>query len=345
MRAVVLNKVGNTERLELKEIETPVATPGHVLVKVHACGVGYRDVIERRGGHPAIQTPIVQGHEFAGEIYQVGEGVRRWSIGDRVVNMYYDTCGICENCLGGDERLCSNIREVFGLTVNGGYAEYVPAAERALELLPEGISFDVAATLMSASGVGFHNTTSTANVRAGEEVLITGATGGVGSAALQTAKLYGATVWAVTSSANKVDLLHEMGADNVTVDAGGDFYKEILKKRNGKGLDVAIDCVGAPTFNGSIKSLRRGGRAIIIGNVDGKRVELNLGMVVVNSIQIIGSDNVTRSALRSLMKLVKSEKIKPVIYERMPLEKAAFAQEILESKGAVGRIVLLPGLS
>lgn len=343
MKAVVLSATGDADNLQVQEIETPHVTPGHVLVKVHACGVGYRDVIERRGGHPAIQTPIVQGHEFAGEICQVGEGVHRWKAGDRVVNLYYDTCGVCDNCLGGDERECSQIREVFGLTVNGGYAEYVLAAERPLELLPEGIPYDVAATLMSATGVGFHNTVNIANVRPGDSVLITGATGGVGSAALQTAKLYGAEVWAVTSSENKVGLLKGMGADHVILNSGGDFHRQILQERNGIGLDIAIDCVGAPTFNGSLRSLRQRGRAVIIGNVDGRPVELNLGIVVIRALHVIGSDNVTRIALRKAMELVRVGKIKPLIHERMPLDKAAVAHQILESKGAFGRSVLLPG--
>ncbi|MCP4578294.1 MAG: alcohol dehydrogenase catalytic domain-containing protein, partial [Deltaproteobacteria bacterium] len=158
MKAVVLREPGPADNLEVQEIETPKATPGHVVVKVHACAVGYRDIIDRRGGQGFILTPIVLGHEFAGEIVEVGEGVRRWHVGDRVVNLYHDFCGICEHCLGGDERRCLNIREIFGLTVNGGYAEHVLSDERALEPFPEEIPYDVASTLMSATCVGFNNT-------------------------------------------------------------------------------------------------------------------------------------------------------------------------------------------
>ena len=178
MKAVVLKEPGSAENMEVREIETPTATAGHVVVKVHACGVGYRDIIDRRGGQGFIFTPIVLGHEFAGEIVEVGEGIKRWRVGDRVLNLYHDFCGICDHCLGGDERRCVNIREIFGLTVNGGYAEYVLANERALEALPVEIPYDTAATLMSATGVGFHNTANTAGVRMGEDILVTGATGG-----------------------------------------------------------------------------------------------------------------------------------------------------------------------
>ena len=342
MKAIVLRKAGPADNLEIKEIETPRATPGHVVVKVHACGVGYRDIIDRRGGQGFILTPIVLGHEFAGEIVEVGEGVTRWHVGNRVVNLYHNFCGICEHCLGGDERRCINIHEIFGLTVNGGYAEFALAHERALEGLPEGIPYDVAATLMSATGVGFHNTANIADVRVGEEVLVTGATGGVGSAAVQTAKLLGAKVWAVTSSENKIKLLEETGADHVILSTDGRFHKQILDDREGQGLDVAIDCVGAPTFNASLRSLHPRGRAVIIGNVDGRRVEINLGIIIVNTLRILGSDNVTRAALRQTMALVREGKLRPMINECMPLERAADAHRILEAKGTFGRIVLLP---
>jgi len=175
MKAVVLEHAGPPENLVVREIPTPVVTPRHVLVKVHACGVGYRDIIDRRGDVPMMRTPIVPGHEFAGEVVAVGENVERWREGDRVLNLYFASCGCCDQCLGGDERRCRVMTESFGLSVNGGYAEYVLAHERALEaLLPE-IPYDIAATLYSATGVGFHNTANAAGVRPGERVLVTGA--------------------------------------------------------------------------------------------------------------------------------------------------------------------------
>lgn len=342
MKAVVLEHAGPPENLVVREVPTPVVTPRHVLVKVHACGVGYRDIIDRRGDVPMMRTPIVPGHEFAGEVVAVGENVERWREGDRVLNLYFASCGCCDQCLGGDERRCRVMTESFGLSVNGGYAEYVLAHERALEaLLPE-IPYDIAATLYSATGVGFHNTANAAGVRPGERVLVTGASGGVGSAALQTAKLLGATVWTVTSSAAKADELRSLGADRVIVNTTGDFHKEILAGTGGDGVDAAIDCVGAPTLNASLRSLRPHGRVVVVGNVDARRVELNLGYLLVRSIAVIGSDNVTRAALRQAMMLVRDGRITPRIHERMPLERAADAHRLLEARGAIGRVVLVP---
>jgi NADPH:quinone reductase-like Zn-dependent oxidoreductase len=342
MRAVVLERTGPPDNLVVRDLPTPVATSSHVLVKVHACGVGYRDVIDRRGDMPMMRTPIVPGHEFAGEVIAVGKEVERWRPGDRVLNLYFASCGRCDQCLGGDERLCLAMSESFGLTVNGGYAEYVLAHERALEALPPEISWDVAATLYSATGVGFNNTANAAGVRPGERVLVTGASGGVGSAALQTARLLGATTWAVTSSPAKADELRALGADHVIVDGSGEFHKRVLADTGGKGVDAAIDCVGAPTLNASLRSLRPHGRVVVVGNVDARRFELNLGYLLVRSLSLIGSDNITRAALRQVMQLVRDGRIRPRIHGRMPLERAADAHRLLEARGAMGRVVLIP---
>lgn len=342
MKAVVLQRVGDPSQLVYQEVPAPALTPGHVLVRVHACGVGYRDVIDRRGDVPMIRTPIIPGHEFAGEVVAVGAGVVRWSVGDRVLNLYSASCGHCEHCLGGDERRCQAGGETFGLSADGGYAEYALAHERALErLLPE-IPYDVAATLYSATGVGFNNTAHAARVEAGERVLVTGASGGVGSAALQTAKLLGAEAWAVTSSAAKADALRAIGADRVIVNAAGDFHKQVLAETGGQGVDAAIDCVGTPTLNGCLRSLRSHGRVVVVGNVDARRFELNLGYILVRSLSIIGSDNVTRAALRQTMALVRDGRIKPLIHARLPLAEAAAAHRLLEARGASGRVVLMP---
>lgn len=220
--------------------------------------------------------------------------------------------------------------------------EYALAHERALErLLPE-IPYDVAATLYSATGVGFNNTAHAARVEPGERVLVTGASGGVGSAALQTAKLLGAEVWAVTSSPAKADGLRALGADHVVVNGAGDFHKQVLAETGGQGVDAAIDCVGTPTLNGCLRSLRPYGRVVVVGNVDARRFELNLGYILVRGLSIIGSDNVTRAALRQVMALVRDGRIEPLIHARLPLAEAAEAHRLLEARGASGRVVLIP---
>ena len=342
MKAVVLTATGAADNLQLQTVDTPIAIAGHVLVKVHACGVGYRDIIERRGEHPFMQTPMIQGHEFAGEVVDVGSGVKRWSIGDRVINLYTDSCGHCDQCMGGDERRCTGVTQAYGLITHGGYAEYALVAERGLERLHEGIDYITGATLMSAVGVGFHNTLNTAGVQLGDHVLITGASGGVGLAALQTAKMLGATVWAVTSSESKCEALTLAGADHVILNTDGKFHKQLLSARGGVGVDVAIDCVGTPTINSALRSLRPYGAVVVVGNIEGGSYQLNLGMLAVNALRILGSDNVTRESLRTAMQMVAEKKLQPAIAKTFPLADAAEAHRQLEARNAMGRFVLVP---
>jgi len=341
LKAVVLKSPGGTEQLVLEEIPTPEVSEGRVLVKVRACGVAHRDVIERRGGHPFMTTPIVQGHEFAGEVAAVGAGVARFKPGDRVVNLYTDSCGSCEHCVGGEERLCSGVSEAYGLITNGGYAEYALLRERGLERLPAGIPWEQGAVLMSAVGVGYNNVVTTAAVRPGEQVLVTGASGGVGLAALQTAKLLGARTWAVTSSPQKRGELEAFGADTVLVDTDGRFHKQVRELRP-EGVDAVIDCVGAPTLNASVRSLRRFGRVVVVGTIGNPKFELNLGYLVVNAIKVLGSDNVSRAALREAMALVADGRIEARIDRTLPLAAAAQAHTLVEERKLVGRVVLVP---
>ncbi|SFR89859.1 alcohol dehydrogenase catalytic domain-containing protein [Sphingomonas jatrophae] len=339
MRAVVLAAAGGPEQLHLRTLPDPVPGPDDVLVRVRACGVAHRDLIERRSAPLGMVLPIVQGHEFAGEVAAVGANVTEWSVGDRVLNLYTAACGQCEACRAGEPRRCQAITEAYGLTVNGGYAELVRVHRSALVRLIDGIAWPVAATLMSALGVGYNNVVHKARVRPGEHVLVTGASGGVGLAALQAAKLRGAHVWAVTGSAAKEDRLRAMGADEVIVDDGTTIHKQVRGKRR-QGVDAAIDCVGSPTLNGTLRAVRPYGRVVAIGNVDPAPLQLNVGLLVVGAIDLLGSDNVTLEALAELMPLVRDGTLAATIDETIPLDRVADAHRRLEAREAFGRIVI-----
>ena len=341
MRAVVLHEPGGVDRMSVETLPRPEATEDRVLVKVRACGVAHRDVIERQGGHPFLARPIVQGHEFAGEVVEVGPAVAHLRPGDRVVNRYTDSCGACAACAADQDERCAQITEAYGLTTNGGYAEYALLRERGLEPLPDGIDWPEAALIMGALTVGYNNVVYNARVEAGEHVLVTGASGGVGAAAVQSAKHLGATVWTVTSSADKVPALEALGADRVLVDASGRFH-EALKAERAEGVDAVIDCVGGPTLRASIRSLRRFGRVAVVGTLEQRKVELDLGYVVVNAIGVLGSNAVSRKALREVMDLVAQKKLTARVDRTLPLEAAAEAHTLVEQRAVVGRVVLVP---
>jgi len=342
MKAVVLESTGGAENFLYKDAPLPeLKDPQHVLVRVQACGVAYRDIIERRGGHPLLRTPIIQGHEFSGEVVSVGSSVKRWKLGDRVINRYTDSCGQCDECVGGDERLCIKLTQMYGLITDGGYAEQVLMHERGLERLHDDIDFAQGACIMSAVAVAYHNVRNRLAVRPGETVLLTGASGGVGLAALQCLKLLGATVWAVTSSEDKVAFLEEMGADRVLVNDGKTIHKAV-RAIQPQGIDCAVDCVGSATLGSVLKSMRRLGRVAVVGTISPEPLSLNLGTLVVNGLTIKGSDGNTRQAIRESMALVAAGKIRVHIDRALPLSQAAEAHRMLENREAVGRILLLP---
>src|SRR5262245_40565758 len=137
MKAIVLEKIGGPECLVLQERDRPALMPGTAIVRVRAAGVCYRDVIDRKGGFPHLVTPVVPGHEFAGEVVEVAPDVTSVKAGDRVANLHRAPCKRCEYCLRGHEVRCRNAMIMFGHTTDGGYAEYVRAEEGALVCIPD----------------------------------------------------------------------------------------------------------------------------------------------------------------------------------------------------------------
>lgn len=342
MHAIVLHACGGPERLQYEAREPPNARPGWVVVKVHAEGVCYRDIVERRGGFAFIKQPVVPGHEWAGEIVEIGAGVIDFAIGDRVVNLHRAACGACEACRRGHETRCRAALEVFGLSVDGGYAQLVAAPVGCLVRLPAEIPFAAACFLNCTAGVALRALRSVARVVAGERVLVTGASGGVGAHAIQIAKVLGAHVIAATSNDAKRESLRDLGADTVVVSAAADLHRAVKRETAGTGVDVVLDCVGTPTLNASLRSLRAGGRLVVVGNVTGDRWEVNPGFVILAELQIMGSAGCNRDDLEQVLAWVAQGRVRPIIAEQLPLSAAAEAHRRLERQGVTGRIVLLP---
>ena len=340
MRAVVLHETGPADNLRLEDWPRPVASPGHVVVRVLASGVCYRDVIDRQGGFPFAKRPVVPGHEFAGEVVEVGAGVEGFTPGDRVVNLHRAACGQCEYCLAGHEPRCLRALFSYGLTADGAYAEYVLAPTGSLVPLPAGIEPERACFLACTAGIALRGLRTRAALRPGETVLVTGATGGVGLHALQVARALSARTIAVTSSAAKVDTLRAYGADEVVVSADLAFHKEV-KRRTG-GVHVAFDCVGEPTINASIRSVRAMGRVVVAGNVTIGRAEVNPGYFILNEVAFMGTSGCTRADLQQILDWVLAGTLRPALAEVLPLSAAADAHRRLEARSISGRLVLKP---
>jgi D-arabinose 1-dehydrogenase-like Zn-dependent alcohol dehydrogenase len=341
MRAMVLGKLGGPEELVYREASDPVAGAGEVLVRVKAEGVCGRDLIDRRGGFRGLKLPVILGHEFAGEVVAVGAGVTSLSLGDRVANLLRLFCGECPSCRRGETPVCEKAWESFGQTRDGGYAELVTSPASALVKVPSEISFVEAAPVACTFGVALRALRTAGQVTLGDRVLITGASGGVGMAAIQVAKALGALVIAATSSASKRQALLDGGADDVVVDAEGNLHTQV-RALAPAGVDVALELTGSPTFTSSMRSLRNGGKLVLVGNILADSIKLNPGAVILFGYQILGSAGCTRTDLEDAFAMLSRKKAKMVIGAELPLGRATEAHEMLANRKAVGRVVLVP---
>jgi acryloyl-coenzyme A reductase len=342
MDAVVLRAFGDSGNLRLESVPEPTAGVGEVLLRVHACGVCYHDIINRRGHLPRTSVPAILGHEVAGEVIGLGPGVTSWSVGDRAATLQRMSCGSCPTCLAGRPTLCKKDARFFGEEIPGGYASLMAAPVAGLGRIPAGLSWEAAATACCTTGTAVHVVRTRGRVRPGETVLVTGASGGVGLSAVQLARLDGARVLAVTSSASKVETLEAAGAHEVIVSPTLDFAAEIRRRTGGEGVNVVLEIVGSATFAQSLRAIAPGGRLVVVGNLVTQDVALNPGLVIVKELEIIGAFATDQKELEEALQLTATRAILPFISEALPLAEAAVAHSRLEQRGVAGRIVLVP---
>lgn len=336
MKAVVLKKIG--EEPEYTEVPEPdISEEDDVLIRIERTGVCYRDLLTIDGFFPRVRLPLILGHEIAGVVTDVGDGVKDIKVGDKVVSLTYIPCGECEFCRNGRENLCKR-RRWFGEHIQGSYAEYVLSKERVVVKIPAGVGWNEAAISACVTGMLIHALEDMGNVSSGETVLVTGAGGGVGIHAIQVAKAYGTKVIAVTSSEEKVAKIKKAGPDEVIVTR--DDFSRVVKERYG-GADLVLEVVGEPTFNGSLRSLKWGGRIVIVGNVNVKPVSLNLGLIILRENIIAGNISSTIRSLKKALEFYQRGLVKAIgtVY---PLEKVFEAHKLIRERKNVGRVLLKP---
>jgi acryloyl-coenzyme A reductase len=315
-----------------------------VTVKVDACAVAYRDVLDRTGAFPFIKPNAVLGHEFAGTVVSVGSKANKFCVGQKVVSLHWDQ----EESFPSPLTRNGPVKSFLGLTTDGGYSEYCTVAEGALVPTPKegGWSAIDAAPVMSTFGTVWQGAVVRAKLSRKDRVLVTGASGGVGSASIQLCKAIGCrSIIALTSSSKNIEYLKSIGADHVIVSERNNKDKEISFHHDSSvseegGVDVVLECVGGPTFSSSLKSLRPEGRLVLVGNVSNARVPLPLGLVILNSLKIVGSDSIESNELRNLFEFLTKAGIRPQIDQILPLENAMDAHQMLENGSTTGRIVL-----
>ena len=326
---------------EISPDPLPSPSGAEVLVQVDACGVCHRDLIDRAGRWPFLRVPITPGHEAAGRVVALGPSARGFRLGDRVGTMHRDACGECASCKKGETSICEGAAWVFGIMADGGYAGHVLAPESALYCFPVSMPGAEAAVMHCTFGTAYRDLVTLGKVVAGERVLVTGANGGVGLAAVQIAARLGAEVVAVVRSAEHGALLSQLGARSVIVDAGTTFHE------NGaaSGIDLVLEAVGQPTFASSLRTLRLGGRMVVVGNIVPERVALNLGVLITRGLSLIGGSGATRRDMAELLALHENKPFTVAIDRVLPLSRADAAQRMVRAGGLKGRIVLVPSES
>jgi NADPH:quinone reductase-like Zn-dependent oxidoreductase len=334
MRALVLRRHGTLDDLEIVEdYPVPQATERHVVIRVRASSFNYHDVFTVKG-MPGIKVPlpVIIGLDLAGEIAEVGAGVTGWKTGDRVL----------VNPLNKRKGL-------MGEMLDGGMAQYCLVAADQLVAMPDGVTFEEAASLPVAYGTAHRMLITHNTIKKGDRVLVLGASGGVGTGCVILAKLLGAEVIACASSAEKLARLKEMGADEVINYEEVDFSKWAIEKY-GKpqrrsyegGVDVVINFTGGPTWQPSLKCLKRGGKLLVCGATAGHDPVEDLRYVWTFELNIIGSNSFYDDDLAGLMTLIREGRMKPVIDKVLPLDEAAAGLRLIQDRKVIGKVIVTP---
>jgi len=343
MKAVLFHTHGGLEVLEYSDFPTPEPGDGQVLVKLEAAALNRVD-LWTRNGWPGIKLeyPHIPGSDGAGTVAGLGACVSGWNIGDRVVINSNLGCGHCPSCIAGQDNRCRDWH-LLGETVRGTYAQYVVVPATNLYLIPAGIEPRMAAAAALVFHSAWHSLIVRGGLRAGECVLVVGASGGVNTASIQIAKLAGATVYVVGSGSEKLKLAESLGADHLIDRSKDENWSETVYNLTGKrGVDVVVDNVGT-TFPLSFRAAARGGRILTVGNSGGAKFEIDNRFIFGKHLSILGSSMGTRADFATVIDLVFEGKLKPVMDRDFPLREARFAQEHLEQGEQLGKITLAIG--
>ncbi len=324
MRAVVCKAFGPPESLIVEEIESPTPGPGQVVVDVKACGVNFPDTLIIQGQYQyKPPLPFSPGSEVAGIVREVGAGVDAINVGDRVI----------------------------ASSAFGAYAEKFVSGADAVHPMPNWLDFDIASSISMTYGTSLYALKDRAHLQAGERVLVLGAAGGIGLAAIEISRALGATVIAAASSDEKLAICREHGAGDVINYRTEDLKERVKALTSGQGVDVVVDPVGGDYSEAALRGLAWNGRFLVIGFTAGNipRIPLNLPLLKGSSIVgvfwgsfVAREPQQSRANLEQLLSWIQAGKLHPRISARYPLERAADALNEIINRTVMGKVVLLP---
>ena len=343
MRAIALTAFGGPENLEEVTLPVPVPAAGEVLVWVHTVAANRQDTFTMRGlaqaRHP-VPLPHVLGIDPAGVVVALGAGVHTLAIGDRVVAKPSIACGDCPDCRNGDDDACPRAQNI-GVHRGGGMAEYVAIPARNAFLIPGGLPFAEATAAAHSFPVALQLMRNRAGLRAGETVLVTGAAGAIGSAAVQLARVLGARVIAAAGGEAKAAYARTLGADLVIDYLATPACGPLVREAAPDGVDLYVESAGNPDiWKEALTTLGRRGRAAVCGSHAGKAVELDLNWLFRMRASILGGSGATLATQADALALVASGQLRPHVHAVLPLADAAEAFGILYRRENLGKVVL-----
>lgn len=338
MRAIVYEKPG--DEITYKEVEKPEPKEGEVLVRVAATSVNHVDIWGRTGLKGVeLPFPRIPGSDVVG--YVEKPLCKKFAPGDRVIAYPLITCNSCEFCISGRENLCQHLK-LIGFHTDGGYAEYVNLPSHALLKVTDDVRLEDLAAIPVAYITAWNSLINAAKLSPGESFLIIGGGSGVGTAAIQIAKLVGANIIASAGHDWKLKRLNELGIEQTINHSKEDIFEKVMEYTEGRGVDVVLEQVGEATFVTSLKCLARGGRLITMGSTTGRNASIDIRYIFSRNLSIKGVYLGSKGDLISLVKLVAQRKIKPIIDSVFPLERAVEAQRKMEERNIFGKILIKP---
>jgi len=337
MKAVRFHEHGGPDVLRYEDAPDPSPAFGRAIVRIHACALNHLDLWERRGlDRVKLPLPHTSGSDISGTI--LDPGTSRLATGTRVMLQPGLRCGRCAMCAAGRDNQCVEY-DVIGLRSDGGYAELISAPAENLIPIPDRVDFVTAAAFPLTFLTAWHMLVTRAEITRGDVVLVLAGGSGVGQAAIQLARHFGARVFA-TCAPSKADRTRALGAEQAFDHYAGDFSKDLRRMTDGRGADIVVEHVGETTWARSVRSLATGGRLVTCGATTGTAATIDLRHLFARQLSLLGSYMGRFAELEAAAPLLFTGAVKPVVDEVYPLARAADAQRRLEEKEQFGKIVL-----
>src|SRR5579864_3413568 len=342
MKAARIHQHGSPEVLVYEDVAEPQIKANQILVRVRACALNHLDLWVR-AGIPGMKFPMphILGSDIAGEVVAVGELCERVKPGWRVLLAPGLSCRQCAQCVTGNDNLCRRYT-IFGYAVDGGNAELLAAPEYSAIQIPDDMSFEQAAAAPLVFLTAWHMLVGRTRLAMGEDVLVLAASSGVGSAAVQIAKLFHCRVIATAGGEAKLAKAKALGADHVIDHYQQDISAEVKKITDRRGVDVVFEHVGEATWSKSLESLAPGGRLVTCGATTGGDAKIDIRFLFSRHQSLLGSFMGTMGELHRVLKFIFKGKLKPVIDKVYPMSEIAAAHRRLENKEQFGKVVVVP---